>query len=122
VIPEGQEKAVTFTITVTNRGPDIAQNVAMSYTPTVFVGVTATASAGVSCATPPPNGFGTTTCTTPSLGRGGSMKIKLQGKVLLFYNQCELGKVATASSATPDPNLNNNTAEVIIRSSQPRCQ
>jgi hypothetical protein len=32
-----------------------------------------------------------------------------------------LGNVARATSATPDPNLNNNTATAIICSNQLRC-
>jgi hypothetical protein len=110
-----------FTITVTNQGPDTAQNVAMSDA-TIFQGVTATAPAGVSCTTPPYNTLGTTTCTTPSLERGQVMTISLRGKAFVFPNQCETGNLARATSATPDPNLNNNTAGVSIRSTQFRCR
>jgi hypothetical protein len=120
VIPSGVLVYETFTITVTNLGLDNAQNVAMS-DGTIFEGVTATAPGGVSCATPPANSWGTTTCTTPSLGPGAAMIIRLRGKVLAMHNQCVLGNVARATSATFDPNLNNNTATAIIRSNQLGC-
>jgi len=111
----------TFTITVTNLGPDAAQNVAVSDI-TIFEGVTAPA--GVSCATPQPNSFGTTTCTIPSLKPGplNAITISLRGKVLAMSNQCVIGNVARATSTTPDPNLNNNTATASIRSNQFRCR
>jgi hypothetical protein len=87
-----------------------------------FGGLTATAPAGVSCTTPPPYGFnGAVTCTTPSLMPKAVMTIKLRDRVLFFHNQCVLGNMATATSATPDPNLNNNTAVAIVRSSQLQC-
>ena len=121
VIPSGVFVYETFTITVTNLGLDTAQNVATSDW-TIFEGVTATAPAGVSCATPPANSWGTTTCTTPSLGPGAAMTIQLRGKVLAMPNQCVLGNVARATSDTYDPNLNNNTATATIRSSQLRCR
>ena len=119
-IPGGVFVYETFTITVKNLGPDEAQNVAMSDT-TIFEGVSATAPAGVFCATPPANSWGTTTCTTPSLSRGAAMTISLRGKVLAMHNQCVLGNVARATTATLDPNLNNNTATAIIRSTQLGC-
>ena len=50
------------------------------------------------------------------------MTIQLRGKVLAMPNQCVLGNVARATSATFDPNLNNNTATATIRSSQFRCR
>jgi uncharacterized repeat protein (TIGR01451 family) len=117
-IPGGVFVNETFTITVTNLGQDQAQNVAMSDS-TIFEGITAPA--GVSCATPPTNSWGTTTCTTPSLKPGAAITIWLRGKVLAMHNQCVLGNVARATSATPDPNLNNNTATAVIRSTQLRC-
>ncbi len=120
VISSGVFVTETFTITVKNRGPDKAQNVSMSDS-TIFVDVNATAPAGVSCSTPPSNSSGTTTCTTQSLMRGASMTIKLRGKVLAMHNQCVLSNVARASTATLDPNLNNNAAAAIIRSNQPQC-
>jgi Domain of unknown function DUF11 len=120
VISSGVLVPETFTITVKNWGLGEAQNVAMSDT-AIFAGVTATAPAGVSCATPPANSWGTTTCTTRSLGPGAAMTIKLRGKVLAMHNQCVLSNVATATSATFDPNLNNNTAAAIIRSNQLQC-
>jgi hypothetical protein len=50
------------------------------------------------------------------------MTIKLKGKVLAFHNQCVLTNRATATSATPDPNLNNNAAAAMILSNQLGCR
>jgi hypothetical protein len=111
----------TFTITVTNMGPDEAHNVAVSDEGGFFLDVTALAPAGVSCAAPPPNGLGATTCTIPSLGPEAAMTIKIAGKFFFFHNQCVESNQATATSATHDPNLNNNTATAIIRSNQLQC-
>jgi hypothetical protein len=109
-----------FTITVTNQGPDTARSVAMSDA-TILQGVTATAPAGVACTTPPYNTLGTTTGTTPSLGKNQVIKISLRGTALVFPTNVT-GNLARATSATPDPNLTNNTAGVSIPSSQSRCR
>jgi hypothetical protein len=119
VIPSQTPVIETFTITLKNRGLDEAHNVAMSDTTLIFVGVTATAPAGVSCATPRRNSMGTTTCTTPSLSPGAVMTIELRAKFLLFDKQCAAGNLASARSGAHDPNRNNNTATAIIQSN--RC-
>lgn len=123
VIPSGVYVTETLTITVTNQGPDEAQNVTMTtHTMYGFGGLTATAPAGVTCTTPPTNSVnGAVTCTTPSLMPNAVMTIKLRDRVLFFHNQCVLQNTATATSTTPDPNLNNNTAAAIIRSNQLQC-
>lgn len=123
VIPSGVDVIDTFTITVTNQGPDGAQNVVMkTHTEFGFGGLTATAPAGVSCTTPPPISFnGAVTCTTPSLMPNAVMTIKLRDRVFFFHNQCAQQNIATTTSTTPDANLNNNTAAATIRSNQLQC-
>ncbi len=123
---------VTYTITVTNLGNgtgqnDTAQNVVMTDSTMYYQSVNTTGSTvPVQCTTPAVNGFGTVSCTTPSLRRtstsGDVMKITLNAKVSLFSNQCTTGNVANVTSSTFDPNLSDNTAAVSFKSTAFRCQ
>jgi uncharacterized repeat protein (TIGR01451 family) len=109
VVPQGG--IVTFTMTVTNLGPDAAQNVVMK-TGGTFVGVKAPAHVSVSCAT----SSGIPTCTTPSLPSGGTpVTIVTRRKVFYWPHQFGQSNEAWATSDTFDPNLNNNVAYATYR-------
>lgn len=102
----------TFTITVTNHGPDSARSVLVrdSWSSfSTFYGVSATVPSGANCSAPPVGSRGTVTCTTASLTPGASMIIHLTLRVEGFPNQL-VQDTATATSTTPDPNAANNTA------------
>jgi uncharacterized protein DUF11 len=107
-----QGQLVTYTATVTNLGPYDAQNVVMK-SGGLFARVTAPG-VSVSCASS--SGFSAiTTCTTPSLQIGKTVTILVTRQVLwLGLNQCAQGDEAWATSATFDPNLNNNTAYATV--------
>jgi hypothetical protein len=108
----------TFTVTVTNNGPSTAQSVTITGSWYggggfwVFAGLTATA--GVSCTTPPigiyPLEKRVVTCSTSSLGSGQSVMLNLRLNPTLFTGRGGVTDTATAASATPDPNSTNNTA------------
>jgi len=97
---------VSFTATVTNEGPNTAQNVVVtdSFFTASFVSVS-----GPGC-TPPP-----ITCTTASLAPGHSITITVGLVVRAIHNQL-MGNSATATSSTYDPNTSNNTAGGELRS------
>jgi uncharacterized repeat protein (TIGR01451 family) len=107
----------SFTITVTNNGPDTAQSVAVNDHWTnfsTFVAVSVTAPSGARCTAPPVGSRGTVTCTTASLARSASITLVLTLRVEGFTNQL-LQDTATATSTTSDPNSANNTATIALR-------
>lgn len=101
---------MVYTITVTNRGPDAANDVTMNDTlpaGTTFVSVDPSAS----CSTPSPGSAGTVTCTMASLDVDAPVTFTLTVHVdpnaqpgTFFSN------TATVSASTPDPNDENNSS------------
>src|SRR6266540_3622997 len=88
---------ITYTISVTNSGPDAASNVSLSDTTppgTTFVSVTP--GAGWTCPPLPVGGTGTQTCTNPSVPVGTST-------ITLVLN---------VAAATPNGTIITNTASV----------
>jgi uncharacterized repeat protein (TIGR01451 family) len=122
LIPWGVAEPVTYVITVTNTGLSDAQNVVMQDWAMCYQSVSTTGStAPVHCTTPVSNGMGTVSFTTPLRKVGDTMKITLNAKVFLFPNQCVTSNRSSVTSATPDPNLSNNTAAVGFRASNFWC-
>jgi uncharacterized repeat protein (TIGR01451 family) len=114
---------VYFRITVTNNGPDAADNVVITdATPprSTFYCASGTSSAcgavpaGVTCK-PPPGSTGTMTCTMASLPKGASVTVWMGVHLGFFFHNQAFGDSATATSTTPDPNPSNNTATVVLR-------
>jgi uncharacterized repeat protein (TIGR01451 family) len=101
---------ITYSITVTNAGPDAASNVTVSDTTpagTTFVSVAA--AAGWTCSPLPLGGTGTQACTNPSVGLGSS-SIAL---VLYVTAATPAGTVITNSATVSSPDdavTANNTA------------
>jgi hypothetical protein len=96
-------------VTVTNHGPDSADDVVVTDDWGSFS--TWFSVAGPNCTSPH---RGEVICTTPSLLAGDSITISLTVRVLLFHNQL-FSDSATATSSTPDLNTANNSASVVRR-------
>jgi uncharacterized repeat protein (TIGR01451 family) len=105
---------VTFTATVTNDGPDYADNVVISDNwsggMSTFQSVSATAPSGASCTAPRVGTRGTVTCTTSSLAPDHSMTVRVTVRDMLIVARAPLEDTATTTSTTFDPNTANNTA------------
>jgi hypothetical protein len=103
-------KSVTFTVQVTNNGPDEADDVVLneSYVHGIPLGIEASAPSGVSCSP--------STCTTPSLEPGQKMTVHVKLMAFVFDGEFQyLIDEATAGSSTYDPYPGNNTAEGALR-------
>jgi large repetitive protein len=99
---------LTYTITVTNGGPDNASNVSLTDTvPTGTTFVSFTAPAGWTATTPPAGGTGTVTATNPSLAAGSAMftlVVNVNGSTV-----GTLTNTASVSSPTFDPDTNDRS-------------
>ena len=106
----------SFTTTITNNGPDPAQNVVVSdsFIPATFTNVVWTFGVG-SCTTPPLGGVGTITCTTGSLAPGGVAHLTVNLVTRCWSLGQFLTNTASATSSTNDPNPSNNTASRSLR-------
>lgn len=107
---------VSFRATVTNDGPDTAQNVVVTDTsiPTTFINVTWPFGVA-SCTTPRLGGVGTITCNAPSLAPGFSLTLTVNLRARCWSNGQAVWNGATATSTTNDPNTSNNTASGLVR-------
>lgn len=101
----------SYTITITNNGPDTATNVTWTdpLPPnTTFTSLTQnTGPAATTCSTPPPNINGVVTCSWNSLGNGVSAQFTL---TITAGNTPSVSNTATVSASESDPNTNNNSA------------
>ena len=94
---------LTYTIPVTNNGPDPATGVVVTDTLAAEVTfVSATPSQG-SCS----ESSGTVTCNLDDLANGGSATVTI---VVTPVAGCALNNTASVASDLPDPNLDNNSA------------
>ena len=98
---------LTYTITVSNAGPNPASNASLLDTvPTGTTFQSLTPSAG--CTTPAVNGTGTVSCTIGTLASGGSAIYTLVVKVTAASGS--VSNTVSAAAVTPDPSSGNNTA------------
>jgi uncharacterized repeat protein (TIGR01451 family) len=101
IVP-GEE--ATFTLVATNHGPSMATNVRVAdQLPEEF----SFASATQGCA----EASGTVTCTIASLAPGASQTFTVTGGVASSLDEC-LENTATMTTATPDPNVSNNSSTI----------
>jgi uncharacterized repeat protein (TIGR01451 family) len=110
----------TYTITVTNLGPDPATGVTVnSTTPAGTTFASLTTSQG-SCITPAPGGTGPMSCALGSLTPGGSVTITLVVNVIAASGST-LTYTTSVTSSSADPNPGNNTAtqDVGVQATQP---
>lgn len=102
---------LTYTITVTNNGPDAAN--AASWTDTLPAGTTfvSLASPGAwSCTTPAVGAGGTVTCTNPVFAAGNAVFTLVVAVDASTAAGTVLGNTATATATTADPDTANNSA------------
>jgi uncharacterized repeat protein (TIGR01451 family) len=104
-IPHGTN--FSYTIRVTNKGPDPARNATITDTvPTGTTFVSVVPSVGT-CTYPAVGGTGIVSCKAGSLLKGASATV-----TLILHDTAAAGSTVTdtakASSSTPDPRLNNN--------------
>jgi uncharacterized repeat protein (TIGR01451 family) len=101
----------SYTITVTNNGPDTATNATWTdpLPPnTTFTSLTQdTGPAATTCSTPPPNINGTVTCSWNTLPSSTPAQFTL---TITAGNTASVTNTANVSASEFDPNTNNNTA------------
>jgi uncharacterized repeat protein (TIGR01451 family) len=103
-------KQLTYTIQVTNNGPNPASTVVVNDTlplGTTFFSLT---NPGATCTPLFVGSTGTLSCSYASLTSGSSVTLTLVVKVTAKGNGTNITNTATVSSATFDPNPANNTA------------
>ncbi|HMF05149.1 MAG TPA: hypothetical protein VKH17_10065, partial [Acidimicrobiia bacterium] len=109
-VPPGTN--LSYSITVTNNGGAVAQNVTLSDTvPANTTFVSLTAPGGWMCTAPPAGGTGTVSCTIGSLANGATAAFTIVVQVAPgTSNGTTITNTASASSTTGDPNPGNNSA------------
>jgi uncharacterized repeat protein (TIGR01451 family) len=108
-VPHGTN--LTYTLNVTNQGPDIATNTVVSdATPvgTTFVGYTTSVG---TCTAPAVGATGTLSCKVGSLASGAKVTVTMTAKDTAAAGTT-LTNRGRASSPTPDPNTKNNSMTV----------
>lgn len=104
----------SYTLTLTNAGPDPAVNARFSDTlpaGLTFASLAQNTGPTATCATPQPGSAGTVGCTVPMLLNGQSASFTLGVNVdSAVANGTVVTNTATASTDSVDPNSNNNSA------------
>jgi uncharacterized repeat protein (TIGR01451 family) len=110
VSPDGD---ITYTVQVTNNGPDAATNASMSvFNNNSLRFQSVTTPAGWSCSAPAVDAAPVFTCTNPSFANGASstFTVVLRAyKSVIGINDTTLQTTFTAGSANADPNNANNS-------------
>lgn len=102
---------LTYTITVTNSGPDAAPNASMSDTlPAGTTFVSLASPAGWSCTTPAVGATGTVSCSNASFAVGSAVFTLTVSVAPGVASGTVLSNTASVSSATGDPVTDNNSA------------
>lgn len=100
---------ISYTINVTNGGPNPAINASLSDTlPAGTTFASLTSAAGWSCVTPAVNGTGTVTCTNASVAVGGPYTFTLNVNAPAVGGG--ISNTANVSSASSDPTPGNNSS------------
>ena len=106
---------ITYTLTVNNAGPSNAQTVSFTDAippDTTFVALNQTGGPTFNCLTPPAGGTGNVTCSIATLLAGSSATFDLVVRVNSnVATDTAITNSVTVTSATGDPNNENNTAQ-----------
>jgi uncharacterized repeat protein (TIGR01451 family) len=98
---------LTYSITVTNNGPDAASNVNIQDAIPAGTNFNSVATTSGSCTAPAPGGAGTVNCTAPALAPGSAITETLTVNVTAGL-LTTITDTATVSSATFDPTSNTS--------------
>jgi len=104
---------VTYTITATNNGPDIAETLTMSDTlpaGTTFVSLTQDTGPTANCNAPLPGSTGPVQCSMSTVPSGMSAQFTLVVHVNSNFSSPTLSNTATVSTTSGDTNPLNNSA------------
>ena len=113
---------VTYTITVTNNGPDSAANVVVTDPlPAGVLFASVAAPQGWSCSTPAAGAAGTVTCSNPSMANGATAQFTLAGTIVCATpDGTQILNSASVTSSTRDPNPTpGNNGSASIQASNP---
>jgi uncharacterized repeat protein (TIGR01451 family) len=106
------KQTLTYTIVVTNGGPNSAANVAVQdLLPTSFVFESATTTQGTLLA-PPSGATGTLTASLGALASGGSATVRITGS--FRERKSMIPNTASVSTGATDPNVANNQATATV--------
>jgi len=101
---------ITYTITLTNNGPDAASSVVVSdVLPSSLLFQSISAPAGFSCTTPAVGASGTISCSAATLANGATATFTLVTRVAAGASG-SISNSASVSSATGDPNGGNSSS------------
>jgi len=102
----------TYTMVITNNGPEAAPNVTLTDTlPVQMTFTSLTAPGGWSCTTPAVGATGTVSCSTPSMASGVTATFVLSVTVVPSTpGGSTISNTVTVSSGASDPVLGNNQA------------
>src|SRR5882724_11058425 len=109
------DRDITYTITVTNSGPDAAANAALNDPlpggPPAMTFVSLSAPVGWSCSTPSPGAAGAVNCTNPSLAVTAGQVFTLVGHIPPDASAgTTYQNTVTVSTTTADPTAENNSS------------
>jgi uncharacterized repeat protein (TIGR01451 family) len=112
---------ITYTITITNGGPDVATSTVLSDTvPTNTTFRSITPPAGWTCPTQPAaGGTGAISCTNPSFGVGSAIFTLVVRVNISVTDGTIISNMASVNSSTADSNGGNNSATQTTTVKQP---
>lgn len=110
---------ITYTITVTNNGPNSASNVTLTDNlPAGTSFVSNSGASGWTCFDPVVGSTGAITCTIASLASGGTVTFTAVVQVSCnVAHATVINDTATVSGSTPDPNLSDNSSIASVTAS-----
>ena len=113
---------ITYTITLTNNGPSDAANVTLTDTTppnTTFNTFAQTSGPAFNCTLPLPGTIGTVTCSTASVIAGQTATFAMDVHVDTVAAGTVITNKASASAATNDPDLSNNSGTASTTATAP---
>ena len=113
--PVGSNKPLTFTITVKNFGPQIANGVVLSNVLPSASKFASISAIGATCNTPPVGSTGTITCSLGNLASNGTQTVQINVTVAAKKDSVSNTANVSTGPATSDLLSANNNATVLVR-------